>query len=82
MISRVNNDANNIFRNTHSDLSRIRSGSGERSESQLRDLSRKDVASALETTKDEVAYEIDNATWEQDKDWEKENFERAFNIFK
>lgn len=81
MITGVNRDANNIFTQTHDSLSRIRSGSSGASESHLRDLSRKDTASVTSIAKDEVEYQIDDLMFDQGKEWQDEEFERAFGTF-
>jgi len=81
MISGVNNSARNIFANSSDSLSRIRSGSGSASESQMRDLSRKDTASVNNISKDEVEYEIQDMMFDQGKDWQDDEFERAFGTF-
>ena len=81
MITGVNNDAHNIFANAGDSLSRIRSGGSSASESYLKDLSRKDTMSANNISKDEVEYQIDDLMFDQGKDWEQDEFERAFGTF-
>ncbi|MCM1265270.1 MAG: hypothetical protein NC200_03640 [Candidatus Gastranaerophilales bacterium] len=82
MITGVNRDANNIFTRTHESLSRVRSGGSSASESHLKDLSRKDTASVTGIAKDEIEYQIDDMMFDQDKEWQNENFDRAFSTFK
>ena len=81
MITGVNRDANNIFKNTHSELSRIHSSSSDFNESDMREMSRKSAAAVTAISKDELEYEIDDRMYEQDKKWRDENFERAFSTF-
>lgn len=81
MITGVNRDANNIFTRTHDSLSRIRSGGSSASESHLKSLSNKDTASVTSIAKDELEYQIDDMMFDQGKEWENEEFERAFGTF-
>lgn len=81
-IGRNHDSANNIFKNTHSELSRIHSSSGGASESEMRALSMKDVKSVTDITKDELEYEITDLMAEQDSEWEKDEIARSFGLFR
>ena len=81
MISGVNQHSGNIFSESSNSLSRLRSSSGGASESDMRDLSQKDLASVNNITKDELEYEIDDMMFEQGKKLEEEEFERVFGTF-
>ncbi|MCD8377809.1 MAG: hypothetical protein LUB59_03375 [Candidatus Gastranaerophilales bacterium] len=81
MITGVNRDAANIFSASSDSLSRVRSGNGSSSESHLRSLSQKDIASTTSIAKDEVEYQIDDLMYDQGKEWEDDEFERAFGTF-
>ena len=78
MVAGVNRDAGNIFKNTHSELSRIHSTSGGSSEASMRALSSKDIQSVTSIQKDVVEYEFDKGLADQKEDWRDENFERSF----
>ena len=81
MVAGINRDSANIFKNTHSELSRIHSPSSGASESDMREMSRKSAAAVTEIQRDEVEYQIDDMMDDQEKDWREENFERAFSTF-
>lgn len=80
-ISSHHSSANNIFSNAGDITSRIRSGNGSSSESDLRALTQKDISSVTNIEKDELEYEISGMMYDQDKELEKEEFERVFGIF-
>lgn len=83
MVAGVNRDAGNIFKNTHSALSRIHSSSGGLNEAGMRALSSKDVQTVTSIQKDVVEYEIDEMTYDQDKDLRNDNINRTFgDLFK
>ena len=81
MISGASQHSNNIFAQSSSSMSRLRSSGGGRSESDMKALSKKDTDSITQITKDELAYEIDDLMFEQGKEWEDEEFERVFGTF-
>ena len=81
MISGVNQHSGNIFSESSNSLSRLRSSKGGASEADMRAISQKDVKSVTNITKDELEYEIDDMMFEQGKEWQDEEFERAFGTF-
>ena len=78
MVAGVHRSANNIFENSHDSLSRVRTDYSGASESDFRDLSRKDRNSVTDIQKDELEYQIDDNMFEQQKEWDKEEWERIF----
>lgn len=81
-IGRNHESANNIFKNTHSELSRIHSSGGASSEADYRALSMKDTKSVTDISKDELEYEITDLMADQDSEWEKDEIARTFGIFR
>lgn len=81
MISRVNSTANNIFSASDDMTSRLRSSGGSSSESYYRSLSRKDSASAGSIAEDEIEYKIGDMMWDQQKQNDKEEWDRLGQLF-
>lgn len=78
---RVGNNANNIFSNGDSSISRLRSTSGGGSESDFRSLSQKDSHGMADQIKDELEYQISMGRADQDEGWDMDEIERTFGIF-
>jgi len=78
----AHSSASNIFSQESGKLSAARSVDGGLSESELRDLSRKDANADISIRKDELEYEYSLKEWDQMDKWEKEEAERTYGIFK
>ena len=75
---RVGNSTNNIFANSDSSLSRVRSASGSASESEMRSLSRKDTLGSVDTIKDELEYQFTNGMQDQQDAWSEDDYNSLF----
>ncbi|MCR5265363.1 MAG: hypothetical protein K6E29_02065 [Cyanobacteria bacterium RUI128] len=77
----VNQSANNIFKSSDSITSRTRSASGGASESEMRSLSKKDIADVTGISKDDLAYEFTKGMEDTSDKFEDEEWDRLADLF-